>query len=149
VGSGVVEGTRGYDAAGDYTVEVTATDPFDLFATQSFNWTINDTNREPVSLSEIPDQGNDEGDTVNLDAGMRFSDPDGDTLRFEAGSLPAGVSIDENSGIISGVLTANSSGNYITLILVYDSDDAATSQTFNWTVADTITTPLIFQDGFE
>ncbi|MEZ5465774.1 MAG: putative Ig domain-containing protein [Lysobacteraceae bacterium] len=147
VGSGVIEGTLGFDAAGSYSVEVTATDPYALFATQSFNWTINDANAPPVVVSAIGDQVNDEGDTVNLDISIHFSEPDGQTLRFEAGNLPDGLSLDGNSGVISGSLPGDSSGSYIVLVLAFDPEDAVTSQTFNWTVNDT--DPLLFRSGFE
>lgn len=149
IGSGVVEGSLGFDSSGIYPVEIKATDPFDLFATQDFTWTINNINVPPVVLSDIPDQFNDEGDSVSLDASAHFSDPDGDTLRFEAGDLPNGLSIGETSGVISGVLAGNSSGSYTTLVLAYDPDGEVASRTFSWTVADTNTDPLLFRDGFE
>lgn len=146
-GSGVVNGTLGYDASGSYPVQITATDPFGLFVTQSFTWTIIETNAPPIVISAIPAQSNDEGESVNLDVFARFSDPDGDTLRFEAGGLPNGLSIDEASGVISGVLADDSSGSYTTLVLAFDPDEAAATQTFSWTVADTST--LLFRSGFE
>lgn len=147
IGSGVVNGSLDYDSSGEYQVEITATDPFDLFATQSFTWTINEVNAPPEVLSVIPDQNNDEGDNVNLSVFAHFSDPDGDVLRFEAGGLPKGLSIDENTGVISGVLAPDSSGNYITLVVVYDPENEVNGQTFEWNVADTH--PLMFGDGFE
>ena len=147
VGSGVIEGTLGYDAAGSYSVEVTATDPYALFATQSFNWTINNANAPPVVVSAIGDRFNDEGDTVTLDVSPHFSEPDGQALRFEAGNLPDGLSLDGTSGVISGSLPGDSSGSYIVLVLAYDPEDAVTSQTFTWTVNDT--DPLLFRSGFE
>ena len=146
IGSGVVEGNLSFDSSGIYPVEITATDPFDLFATQSFTWTIIEINAPPVVLSEIVDQVNDEGDNVNLDIHTHFSDPDGDTLRFEAGDLPIGLSIDETSGIISGVLTSNSSGSYTTLVLAFDPDDEVTGQTFGWVVANINTPPVTLSD---
>ncbi|MBB5206853.1 putative Ig domain-containing protein [Chiayiivirga flava] len=40
-GSGVISGTLSGGSAGVYPVVVTATDPFDLSATQAFEWTVN------------------------------------------------------------------------------------------------------------
>ena len=146
IGSGVVEGSLSFASSGIYPVEITATDPFDLFATQSFTWTIIETNAPPVVLSDIDDQVNDEGDNINLDIHTFFSDPDGDTLRFDAGDLPDGVSIDENSGVISGVLTSISSGNYTNLILAFDPDDEMAGQTFKWTVNNINNPPMVLSD---
>lgn len=131
---GVVEGELGYVSSGVYPVEITATDPYDLFATQSFIWTINEINAKPVVISAIDDRNDDEGDTINLDIHGHFSDPDGETLRFEAGGLPDGLSIDGDSGVISGTLSDDSGGGYTTLILAYDPSDAVATQTFSWTV---------------
>jgi hypothetical protein len=150
IGSGVVEGSLDYESSGIYSVEITATDPFDLFATQSFTWTIVETNAPPETISAIPAQVNDEGDNVSLDIHTHFTDLDGDTLRFEAGGLPKGLSMDGPSGVISGVLTDDSSGSYTTLILAYDPDDAVATQTFSWTVNDTLEeSPVVFSNGFE
>lgn len=146
-GSGVVEGSLGYDTSGVYPVEITATDPFGLFATQSFTWTINEANAPPIVVSEIPDQTNEEGDSVNLDVSPHFEEPDGDPLRFEAGNLPAGLEIDENSGIISGTIALGSEGFYPVLVVVYDPENESTGQTFNWTVDEIDTS--IFRSGFE
>jgi len=48
IGSGVINGSLGYDSAGIYVVTVTATDPFGLSATQVFGWTINEVEEPPV-----------------------------------------------------------------------------------------------------
>jgi hypothetical protein len=150
IGSGVVEGSLDFESSGIYSVEITATDPFDLFAIQSFTWTITEANAPPEVVSSIPDQVNDEGDNVSLDIHTHFTDLDGDTLRFEAGNLPKGLSIDGPSGIINGVLADDSSGTYTVLVLAFDPDDAAATQTFSWTVNDTLEeSPVVFSDGFE
>ncbi len=122
-----------------------------MFATQSFTWNIIDTNAPPQVDSEIADQVNDEEDSVNLDISQNFSDIDGDTLRFEAGNLPEGLSIDGATGIISGILSPNSGRDevYIVLVLAFDPDDAAATQTFEWTVNNTIIVQEIFSDRFE
>ena len=48
-----------------------------------------------------------QGENVNLDAGAAFSDPDGDTLSYSASGLPASLSINNGSGVITGTLTNN------------------------------------------
>lgn len=147
VGSGVVEGDIACVSAGVYDVEITATDPFGLFVTQSFTWTIVETNCTPVVLSGIGDQSNDEGDSVNLDISTHFSDPDGDTLRFEEGNLPNGLSMDESSGVISGILAGDSSGVYPVLILAYDPDDESITQTITWTVTNLLNAPPVVESN--
>ncbi len=147
VGSGVIDGVLNYFSAGNYSVVVTATDPFALSVSQSFGWTVHNVNAPPVVVSNIPNQYNDEGDSVSLDVHARFADPDGGTLRFEAGSLPQGLSIGANSGIISGTLGTQSSGSYTVLVAAFDPEDALVTQTFSWVVHDNAIT--VFADGFE
>ena len=51
----------------------------------------------------IADQNSVDDQTITpLDVSGNFSDPDGDTLTYTAIGLPSGLTIDLNSGIISG-----------------------------------------------
>ena len=78
-------------AKGTATVTVTARDPSGLSATQEFGVRVRqgrDTNpnHKPVAVGAIPNQSLEEGDLFILDAAPRFSDPDGDELKFAAAS---------------------------------------------------------------
>lgn len=78
-------------AEGTARVTVTATDDGGLSATQSFGVTVERPNRAPVVVLPIPDLTLTEGDTIVLDAGTTFSDPDGDELAITATSDDTGV----------------------------------------------------------
>ena len=103
--SGVVSGTLAVDSAGTYAVTITASDASDS-ATQSFTWTVTETNQAPAPVGSIADQSDAEGDVVSLATAANFSDADGDTLAYAASGLPNGLSIDAATGAISGTLAA-------------------------------------------
>ncbi len=91
-------------ARGTTDVTVTARDPGGITASQSFLVMI--PNRPPVVLSPIPQQTVNTGETVALNVSAYFSDPDGDSLAYEAlSSDPAtvGVTVYGNTVEISGV----------------------------------------------
>ena len=74
-------------------------------ATDSFEWTVTNTNQEPTFDQNLGDRTDAEGDLISLDAGA--TDLDGDTLTYAATGLPAGLSIDTASGLISGTIALN------------------------------------------
>ena len=65
---------------------------------------------------------------------MNASDPDGDTLVFSATNLPPGLSIDPNTGKISGSPTAGSAGGYPVSVKVDDQHGGTRTVNFTWTV---------------
>ena len=74
-----------------------------------------------------------DNDTVTLP--LSANDATGDTVYYSATGLPAGLSLDENTGIISGIITsgANTSSPYTT-VLTADDGSYNASQTITWTV---------------
>jgi hypothetical protein len=60
------------------------------------------------------------------------SDPDGDTITYSASGLPAGLSINPTTGLISGTLTA-APGSYLVTVTASDGT-TSTSQTFTWVI---------------
>ncbi|MYC90469.1 MAG: hypothetical protein F4X15_03275 [Gemmatimonadetes bacterium] len=69
---------------GEATITVTATDPGDLSARQSFTVTVR--NRAPVATSAIPDLTLNERTSRTLGVSPHFEDPDGDPLTYTAES---------------------------------------------------------------
>ncbi|MBK9081556.1 MAG: DUF4347 domain-containing protein [Rhizobiales bacterium] len=95
-------------------------------------------NDAPVSTA-LANQTGADASSVNLDVSGAFSDPDAtDALAFSASGLPAGLSIDPVTGVISGTIdhSASASGPYSVTVTATDPWGATTSQTFTWTVTN-------------
>ncbi|NNC80195.1 MAG: hypothetical protein HKN94_08595, partial [Acidimicrobiales bacterium] len=139
--TGEISGTLTYDAAGSYSVDVTATDDGtpNLADTQTFTWTINNTNRAPI-VGAIADQTNAENDVVAI--APTGSDPDGDALIWSATGLPDGLTIDPTTGAITGTLTYDAAGTTTVTITATDGTDP-TSTSFDWTVNNTNRPPIV------
>lgn len=88
-------------------------------------------NRAPLLKGQLPPQ-------VLVGASLSFvpeaSDPDGDTLTFSASGLPAWMSIDANTGAVSGKPGAADVGTYSSIVISV-SDGRATSSLTAQTVA--------------
>lgn len=80
-------------------------------------------------LTVPSNQTGDKGAAVSLQ--LQASDSDGDPLSFSASSLPTGLSVNSETGLISGVLDAV--GVFVVVIQVSDGTDEITEQ-FLWTV---------------
>lgn len=74
----------------------------------------------PIKLAEIPDQVEFVGDAVQLGVHQYFIDQDGDVLTFSAQNLPAGLSIDSGTGVISGTPTEKTVSSLRVVITVSD-----------------------------
>ena len=66
------------------------------------------TNQDPTFNQDLPDRPTPRASLISLDAGA--TDADGDPLTYAATGLPAGLSIDTSSGLISGTLSSSSAG---------------------------------------
>ena len=93
--SGSVLTTAGV-AAGRTTVTVRATDPGGLWAEQSFGVLV--PNRAPVPVDTIGDREFHVGDTAVVHVGRYFADPDGQELRYAAGSSSSAIATVTVSG---------------------------------------------------
>ncbi|MEZ4639550.1 MAG: putative Ig domain-containing protein, partial [Caldilineaceae bacterium] len=83
----------------------------------------------PPVLTSPGDQESTKGDTVTLP--IQAQDNDGDALTFSAKNLPPGLSIHEDSGVISGTLTEE--GNFTVTVTVTGGGDAESVE-FLWRV---------------
>ena len=128
--AGLISGTvANLDAnAGPYNVTVSAANGGGATDGQSFQWTITH-----VLIADPGDQIDARGDSVSL--AVQASDPDGDTLSYAAANLPAGLSINGATGVISGVVAGTDSGPYAVTVSASDADHTAT-QAFTWTVTN-------------
>ena len=87
-------------AAGSATVTVTATDPGELFATQEFDVTVEESNEAPVAEGTIDDVTVVAGSEVTVDVTDNFSDPDGDDLTYAATSEDTAVATVATEGAV-------------------------------------------------
>ena len=105
---------------------------------------------EPVFTAELGDQINIEGDTP-LGLSVAANDPDGSApVTFsDNGTLPPGLSIDANSGAISGTIAAGAASGspYSVVITATDDDMETTDSSFTWTVLTPVSLPLCVNCG--
>src|SRR5262249_8038930 len=99
--SGLISGTiaSGIAVSNPFQVIVTVTDGT-LSDSEAFGWQVSALG--PVSLALMPDQLNAEGDVVSLQVSALSQT--GVALAYSGVGLPAGLSIDEQSGLISGTI---------------------------------------------
>ena len=78
-----------------------------------------------------------------VDVTGAFSDPDGDTLTYTATGLPDGLTLDLNSGEITGTIDNSASqggpssdGVYTVEVTATDDNGETVSTTFMWTVGN-------------
>ena len=85
------------------------------------------------------------GRVISLDAGA--TDPDGDTLTYAASGLPAGLTINTATGLISGTLGFNAAAGspYSVSLTVRDGLTVDATDTFTWTVTNTNQDPTFDQ----
>ena len=103
---------------------------------------------QPVTLANPGSQEQVAGASVNL--ALKGSDStSGQSLAYSAGDLPAGVSLDANTGVISGSPTTVGTGTVT--VTAIDGSGATASQSFLWTVEPSgdgiAATPLVGYQG--
>ncbi|HVS40443.1 MAG TPA: putative Ig domain-containing protein, partial [Gemmataceae bacterium] len=127
--SGSVDPAAAETSGGVYPVTIATDDGMGSNGSVRITWTITAANQAPV-LYNPGDQVNLAGDVVSLP--LSAYDPDGDTLTFSAAGLPSGLSIDPNSGIISGTIGSPLGLNYYTTTVTASDGSLTASQSFNW-----------------
>jgi hypothetical protein len=130
--TGLISGTPLYTDAqtngGQYVVTVGATGGGST-DTETFNWSTQDTNR----IQLIDDQASRAGQNASFQPTV--VDNLGDTLTYSATGLPTGLSINTNTGLISGTVAQQAPGiTTFSTTLTVTGGGASDSQTFNWEV---------------
>lgn len=136
--TGLISGTLN-DIQGAYPVTITVTDDGDpnLSDSQSFVWAVSApiVNEAPV-LAFIENQNNQQTNNISLE--LSATDPNlDDVLTFEALGLPDGLSINASSGLISGIITADTTTYQVTITVNDDGNPILSDvQIFDWTVTE-------------
>ncbi len=131
--TGLISGT--VTAAGTYSVDVSVVDGAEGADELSFVWLVN----TPPAVTDPGDQTGMVGDIINLP--VVATDADGDNLAFSAEGLPAGLTIDSSTGVISGELEA--SGESTSTVTVTDGNGGMTTITIEWNIEGPVTpTPV-------
>ena len=132
--TGLVSGTP--TAAGTFSVTVTATDTTGAQGSASFTWTVNPQAGNTVKVTNPGNQTTTVGTAVSLQ--IQASDSGGATLSYSASGLPAGLSINTSSGLVSG--TPTTTGTSSVTVTATDTTGANGSASFSWTVnpSDTV-----------
>ncbi len=111
---------------GSHTVEIKVADTLGASVSQEFTLTVTGINTPPAIVSTPGTRG-----TVNTDYSYQVAakDPENDVLRYSLGLHPHGLTIDEETGLISWTPTA--AGNYEISVIVSDPLGASNRQTYN------------------
>src|SRR5712692_6662009 len=146
--TGVISGVPTDSDFGNNAITVTATDAHGMAISETFHLQVGDTG---PTASVIANQSAYEGKTFSLDVSSHFVAPAaGDALTF-SGSLPAGLSINAHTGVISGVPTDSDFGNNAITVTATDAHGMAISETFHLQVGDTGPTATVIanQSAYE
>ncbi len=139
--------TANYNGTDSFTYTVTSGG---VTETTTVTMTVTPVNDAPVATAASNQAGVD-GQADSYNAGALFSDVDNATLTFSASGLPAGLSIDPSTGLISGTIgihasTATPGGVYSVTVTATDASGALATTTLTWTVLNP--PPVAGNDAF-
>lgn len=136
--TGVISGSISSTGQGTYSVTVSATDSQSVQTSVTFSWIVG----PALTLNNPGNQSNDEGDAVAL---LITAPPGYTPSGYIVSDLPAGLTIDQTTGLISGTIGLRAAGTY-TVTVTPANNGGQGSVTFQWIVADT-TPPFLTNPG--
>jgi phosphatidylserine/phosphatidylglycerophosphate/cardiolipin synthase-like enzyme len=145
--SGLISGTP--TTAGTSTVTLTAKDTTGATNSTSFTWTVTGAGGDTVTVANPGSQTSTAGTAASLQISASDS-ASGQTLTYSATSLPAGLSINSATGLISG--TPTTAGTSSVTVTAKDTTGASGSTSFTWTVntsSSCTAAQLLGNPGFE
>ncbi|HSZ30845.1 MAG TPA: putative Ig domain-containing protein, partial [Pseudonocardiaceae bacterium] len=126
--TGLISGTP--TATGTSTVTVTAKDTTGASGSASFTWSVI-SHGPAITVTNPGNQASTTGTATSLQ--IQASDSTaGQTLTYSASGLPAGLSINSSTGLISG--TPTTAGTSSVTVAATDTTGATGSTSFSWTV---------------
>ena len=141
--SGLISGNiaSGANLNSPYAVTVSVSDDGDpqKSVMTSLIWVVNKegSNNNTLAIKPLTNQNNAVADSISLQ--VNVSDTYGNTLSYSATGLPAGLSINSSSGLISGIIAPGADLNSPYAVTVTVADDgipqASASTSFVWTVS--------------
>jgi hypothetical protein len=127
--TGLISGTP--TTTGTSSVTVTATDTTGAHGSATFTWTVNPVAGNTVTVTNPGAQSSRVNTSVSLQ--IRATDSaSGQTLTYTATGLPAGLSINSATGLISG--TPTTTGTSSVTVTATDTTGAHGSATFSWRI---------------
>jgi len=153
--TGAFSGTPENGDVGTLNVVVTATDSQGESASDTFQLEVINTNDPPQVVDPIGDQTADEDSLFDLDAGAAFDDPDlihdgleglTFTATADGGSLPEWLSIDEDTGALTGTPGNDDVGTLQIEVTATDSADEMAAVIFNLQVRNTNDPPQVVSE---
>ena len=127
--TGLITGTPTTAATNSTTV--TAKDTTGATGSASFTWTINSATGNTVTVTNPGNQTGTVGTAVSLQISASDS-ASGQTLTYSATGLPAGLSINSSTGLITGTPTTAATNS--TTVTAKDTTGATGSASFTWTI---------------
>ena len=138
--NGTITYTPNANFNGTDTITYQISDGKGGFSTATVTVTVVPVNDAPVANPPLAPQANPDGAVVSVPVAGSFSDPDGDVLTYSAVGLPAGLSINPTTGVISGTIDRSASqlngGVYSVTVTASDGKGGTASTTFGWTVTN-------------
>jgi CshA-type fibril repeat protein len=102
--------------------------------------TVTPVNDAPTATGSLPPRSNVDAAPVSIPTAGGFTDIDGDALTYSATGLPAGLTINAVTGVISGTIDRSASqtggGSYAIVVTARDAAGLAATQSFTWTVTN-------------
>ena len=121
------------------SITYTIDDGTGLQDTATVTMVVTGVNDSPTALGSVSDQLTPSGSSVTpFDVSRYFDDVDGTTFVFDAGgTLPDGLSIDPDTGVIRGTITPgpDNLGVHEVVITATDREGGEVHQVFEWTVS--------------
>jgi hypothetical protein len=130
--AGTITGTP--TTAGTYLVGLSATDSSGAIGAANFTWTVTG----PVSVTNLGARSDASGTAINPMAATA-TDADATIASWSATGLPAGLSIDAATGLVTG--TPTTPGPYSVTLTATDSSGAMGAASFNWAITSELPGP--------